>query len=378
MNKEALIKSFKQLYKKEPEEFYISGGRFELLGNHTDHNHGKTLAATCSLVINAAFGKNDKNQVRLLSLNHSQFEFDIKDLSLKEEDMGKSIGLVKGVMYYLKEHGYKIGGFDIYTESTIPTGSGLSSSAAFEILIGQVMNYLYNEKKIPILDICKAGKYAENNYFGKASGLLDQIACASNGVSYIDFENIEKPEITILQEEFKGYHFVVIDTGVSHADMSDVYSSIPSDMYAAAKAMGHKYLREGSKKELDAVKDKITISQYQRALHFYNENERVELAVKSLQNGDIFGVFTQIQKSEQSSRTLLKNAMIGDIYDGSLAQAIDRSNQAMMFKGATKINGGGFAGTVIAIVPDKYYNSYFSTMTSYYGKDHVFPVSVLK
>ncbi len=378
MNKKHIEEQYKIIFNQEPTNYLESGGRFELLGNHVDHNHGKTLAATCSLVIASCFRKENNNVVKFYSLNNCEFSISLDDVSVKQEEIGTTVGLVKGVAAYFKNHGFAIGGFSIYMESSIPPGSGVSSSAAFEVLIGKVINVLYNDGKVSLLDICKAGQYSENNYFGKKSGLLDQIACASMGISYIDFNNIDNPEIQILDNNFDGYHFVIVDTGKSHADMSDIYSGIPNDMYAVAKAMGHNYLVEGSLEELESIKDKINELQYLRAEHFYNENMRVDIALKALKNNDIKTFLKCVQGSEISSRNLLKNAMINDVYEGSLAEAIDRANKAMNYKGASKINGGGFAGTIITIVPDDEYINFVNIMKKYYGENHIFPVDILR
>ena len=304
MNEEILTQ-YKKMYGKPAEHYLESGGRFELLGNHTDHNHGKTLASTCSLTIQSAFSREDNDVVKFYSKDNCAFEISLKDTSYKEEERDSSACFVRGVADYFKKNGFKIGGFSIYMESTIPAGSGVSSSAAFEVLLGKVFNELYNNNKVSLLDICKAGQYAENNYFKKNSGLLDQIACASMGVSYIDFKNIQNPQIEILHESFDGYSFVIVDTGKSHAELSDLYSSIPNDMLSAAHKMGHQFLREGSLTELENKKSLLTESEYERALHFYNENERVEKAYNCLKNGDFAGVFACIKASEHSSRTLL-------------------------------------------------------------------------
>ena len=375
--KEAILNNYKQMYKKAAEHYLESGGRFELLGNHTDHNHGKTLASTCSLIIEAAFSKEDDCVVKFFSKDNCEFEISLKDTSYLEEERGSSACFVRGVADYFKKNGYKIGGFSIYMESTIPAGSGVSSSAAFEVLLGKVFNELYNDNKVSLLDICKAGQYAENNYFKKNSGLLDQIACASMGISYIDFENIKEPQIEILHETFEGYQFVIVDTGKSHAELSDLYSSIPNDMLSAAHKMGHGFLREGSLEELEAKKDLLTESEYERALHFYHENERVEKALNSLRNKDFAGFFACIKGSEHSSRTLLKNAMVNDVYEGSLAEAIDIANKAMDNEGACKINGGGFGGTIICIVPKTKLEKFLDVMRIKYGNAHVFVVSSL-
>lgn len=376
MNEEILTQ-YKKMYGKPAEHYLESGGRFELLGNHTDHNHGKTLASTCSLTIQSAFSCEDNDVVKFYSKDNCAFEISLKDTSYKEEERNSSACFVRGVADYFKKNGFKIGGFSIYMESTIPAGSGVSSSAAFEVLLGKVFNELYNDNKVSLLDICKAGQYAENNYFKKNSGLLDQIACASMGVSFIDFKNIQNPQIEILHESFDGYSFVIVDTGKSHAKLSDLYSSIPNDMLSAAHKMGHQFLREGSLDELENKKSLLTKNEYERALHFYHENERVEKAYNCLKNGDFAGVFACIKASEHSSRTLLKNAMVNDEYEGSLAEAIDIANKAMDNQGACKINGGGFGGTIICIVPKNKTNSFLKTMTKKYGCNHVFLVSSL-
>jgi galactokinase len=375
--KNEVIKNYQKLYNKQPEAYLQSGGRFELLGNHTDHNHGKTLAATCSLMIEGAFSKEENNIVKLCSKGQCQFEIDITDTEPREETVDRSACFIRGIADYLKKHGYKVGGFSIYTESLVPPGAGVSSSAAFEILLGKVFNKLYNDNKISILDLCKAGQYAENNYFGKKSGLLDQIACASLGISYIDFGNIEQPKIDIIHNDFDQYQFVITDTGKSHAGLSDLYSSIFDDMFSAAKKMGHKFLRECSLEQLEGNSEIFTEGEYNRAKHFFEENIRVEKGLNCLKNNDFAGFFECVNQSSLSSKNLLKNAMVRGKYKGSLAEAIDISNAAMDHEGASKINGGGFGGSIISIVPLVKLDKYLKVMKNKYGEDHVFCVSIL-
>ena len=375
--KNEVIKNYQKLYNKQPEAYLQSGGRFELLGNHTDHNHGKTLAATCSLMIEGAFSKEENNIVKLCSKGQCQFEIDITDTEPRVETVDRSACFIRGIADYLKKHGYKVGGFSIYTESLVPPGAGVSSSAAFEILLGKVFNKLYNDNKISILDLCKAGQYAENNYFGKKSGLLDQIACASLGISYIDFGNIEQPKIDIIHNDFDQYQFVITDTGKSHAGLSDLYSSIFDDMFSAAKKMGHKFLRECSLEQLEGNSEIFTEGEYNRAKHFFEENIRVEKGLNCLKNNDFAGFFECVNQSSLSSKNLLKNAMVRGKYSGSLAEAIDISNAAMDNEGASKINGGGFGGSIISIVPLVKLDKYLKVMKNKYGEDHVFCVSIL-
>ena len=375
--KDNILKSFNEMYKKNADGYTYAGGRFELLGNHTDHNHGMTLASTCSLIIEGAFSKEDNNIVHFFSKGNCDFTISLDNTDVVNSEIGKSECFVRGVADYLKKHGYRIGGFSAYVESLVPPGAGVSSSAAFEILIGQIFNKLYNDEKISLLDLCKSGQYAENNYFGKKSGLLDQIACASNGVSYIDFEHIENPYIEIIHQDFKDYQFVIVDTGKSHAELSDLYSSITSDMWNAAKKMGHEFLRECSEEELEKNRPQFSEGEYNRAKHFFNENKRVQKGQKCVKNGDFAGFLQCIRESEVSSRTFLKNAMVNDIYDGSLAEAIDISNKAMDYEGASKINGGGFGGSIICVVPKTKLDKYLQVMRDKYGNEHVFCVSIL-
>ncbi len=375
--KKELFDRFEKRFGKSPEGYIQSGGRFEMLGNHTDHNHGKTLASTCSLVIEGAYSKEENNLVRLVSEGQCEFEISLDNTDYVEETVDKSACFIRGIANYFKKHGFAYGGFSVYTKSSVPPGAGVSSSAAFEILLGKIFNVLYNNNKVSILDLCKAGQYAENNYFGKKSGLLDQIACASMGVSYIDFANVEKPQIEIIHNDFPGYRFVIVDTGKSHASLSHLYSSITSDMWNAAKKMGHEYLRECSRDELESKKSELTSGEYNRAKHFFDENERVEKGLKCLKNNDFAGFLSCVKASEVSSRTLLKNAMVDDEYKDSLAEAIDISNAAMDNLGASKINGGGFGGSIICIVPISKLDSYVRIMENRYGKNHVFIVSIL-
>ena len=375
--KTELFEKFLKQYGKSAEGYVQSGGRFEMLGNHTDHNHGKTLASTCSLVIEGAYCKEDNNIVRLVSEGQCEFEIDITNTDYIEETVDLSACFIRGIADYFKKHGYKYGGFSVYTKSSVPPGAGVSSSAAFEILLGKIFNALYNDNKVSTLELCKAGQYAENFYFGKKSGLLDQIACASMGVSYIDFKEIENPKIEIVHNNFPGYQFVIVDTGKSHSSLNHLYSSISCDMWNAAQKMGHKFLRECTREELESHKNELTESEYNRSKHFFDENDRVEEGLASLKANDFEGFLKCVRGSEASSRNLLQNAMIEDQYEGSLAEAIDISNSAMDKEGASKINGGGFGGSIICIVPVGKLEQYMRIMYDRYGKNHVFIVSIL-
>lgn len=378
MNNTVIKSEFKKIYGKNPDKLFSCGGRFEILGNHTDHNHGLCLAATCDLCIVSGISKRDDNIVKFVSKGYPEFEISLSDLKVKEKEKNTSNGLIRGVAYYLKNLGYSIGGFNAYLESNIFKGAGVSSSAAFELLIGQIFNELFNDNKIDRITLCKAGQYSENNYFGKASGLLDQIGVGFGNIVSIDFKDIKNPKVEEVSFPFDDLHFVIVNTGGSHAELSDLYSAIPTDMYNAAKAIGHKFLIEGSEEEILAIKDKLSDIEFTRAMHFYGENKRVQIALEALKNNDEETFLEQINGSRVSSTNLLKNMMVGNEYVGSPLEACDLAMEIMDNHGAIKINGGGFAGSVIACVPTDYLSIFFKKMKAKYGDESVCEVSVRK
>ena len=362
---------FEEIFFTKPQRHFSCGGRFEILGNHTDHNHGLCLASACNLEIVCAVNKNDSKTVKFQSLGYEMDEVDLTDLEPSETEYTTSKGLIRGVASYLKEHGYKVGGFNAYSESTIFKGAGVSSSAAFELLVGHIFNVLFNNGKISKLELCKAGKYAENIYFGKKSGLLDQIGVGFGGVVKIDFSNIEEPVVEQTEFPFTDLHFVLINTGGDHSSLSDLYSAIPSDMYEAARACGHNYLIEGSLEELEAHKDELNELAYTRSVHFYKENERVLAAFKAIEDKDEEAFLRLVNESRESSTKLLKNMMVEDEYKGSPLEACDLLMRYSDGKGAVKINGGGFAGSVIALVPSNKLEKVIEKMKDHYGDFNV-------
>ena len=362
--KDKIINIFKEKFSEEPDKVFSCGGRFEILGNHTDHNHGLCLAATCDLCITAAVKRRNDNIITFSSAGYTPFSIDLSELEAKDCEKFKSAGLARGIAFYLKDKGYNIGGFDAVSYSTIFPGAGVSSSAAFELLVAEIYNNLYNEERIEKMILCKAGQFAENNYFGKKSGF--------------DFKNIEKPIVEQVKFPFDDLHFVIVNTGGSHAELSDLYSSIPQDMYNAAKTIGHQFLREGTLKELEAKKDMMSEMEYKRGLHFYTENVRVERALKAIKDKDEETFLKCINESRLSSTNNLKNMMVGDQYEGSPLEACEYAMSVMENKGAAKINGGGFAGSIITVVPKDYLKVFIKKMSEKYGKDNVKEVFVRK
>lgn len=368
-------KEYQKMTNKMPDFTSVNGGRFEILGNHTDHNHGLCLAATCDLEIVGAFGKRDDNKVHVISKGMDDFVIDLSNLDIIEEEKFKSAALVRGIAKGLISKGYKCGGFDAYLDSNIFPGAGVSSSAAFELLIGKAFNKMYNNNEVPLLELAKIGQYAENVYFGKKSGLLDQIGVAFGDISYIDFKDVENPKIESLKFLDDDYKFVIVNTGGSHAALSHLYSSIFDDMFNVAHKMNKDFLRDGSLEELDNIK--LTKSEKDRATHFYNENERVRLAKEAIVNKDTKKLLELINESRRSSTYLLKNMMIEDQYAGSPLEACDLAIDILKDKGACKINGGGFAGSIICIVHKSKLVEFTIKMGEKYGHNNVKEVNII-
>lgn len=366
-----LVNQFEAYHMEKAELVASCGGRFEILGNHTDHNHGLCIASACNLEITAAVRKTNDKVVRLKSVGFPLDELDLSNLKPIEEEQGHSEALIRGVAAYLVSKGYKIGGFDAYTVSTVFKGAGVSSSAAFELLVAHLFNVLYNDGKINKLTLCKAGQYAENVYFGKKSGLLDQIGVGFGGIVQIDFGDIDNPIVEQVEFPFEDLHFVIINTGGDHSALSDLYSSIPQDMFNAANEMKQRFLGDCTFEDLEKVKEKLSPLEYSRAVHFFTENIRVKRAIKALKEKDEQTFLDMINESRISSTNNLKNMMVEDQYRRSPLEACDLLLKTTNGEGAVKINGGGFAGSVIACVPSKYLDKVKTVMGKKYGDENV-------
>lgn len=370
--------NIKAFYKKNfntlPETVFDCGGRFEILGNHTDHNHGLCLAATSDLCITAGVSKRRDLKINLYSFGFEPVNMDLTSFEINETE-NKSAAMIRGVAKYLVDKGYKVGGFDASTYSTIYPGAGLSSSAAFELLIGQIFNVLFNKGEIDRLTLCKAGQFSENNYFGKKSGLLDQIGVGFGNIVSIDFKDINNPKVEQIGFPFDDLCFVSVNTGGNHSTLNNLYSSIPEDMYNAAKKMGHNFLRECSPQEISNPHN-LTKLEKSRSLHFFTENQRVLTAIKALKEIDENKFLKMINESRLSSTNDLQNMMVEGQYDGSPLQACDRAMEILEGHGACKINGGGFAGSIICLVPISYKQKFINKMSKYYGSNNVTEVFV--
>ena len=370
MEKSNLIKEFNKIFKVEPEYYIDTGGRFEICGNHTDHNHGLCLVANCSLRIKACVNKN-ANKVRIKSQGYSFFEFNINDLEFDSKELNKTLLLAKGILFKLKEQGYKIGGFDAYISSDIPDGSGVSSSAAVESLFGYIISYLYNDGKISPLVIAKTGQFSENNYFGKPSGLLDQVGTSFGSFNYIDFKNIEEPTITTLPFNFPLTLYLIKSVG-DHANLTPLYAAIPNNMNKVASLLdGKKFLRDCNDKDIFARIDALDIEESVKKMgrHFFIENGNVLKAKDAIERNDLEEFLDAIRASQKTSKENIKNTFVDGEYKDSPQNIIDDVSEFIKDHGAIRIHGGGFKGTVLAFIKNKF-------LEKKYAKSRYFKVNI--
>ena len=377
--KAQLQNGFKNIYNYEPTNYFSCGGRFEILGNHTDHNHGKCLAGTCSLAIYASVSKREDNIVHAYSEGFGSFDVDLSNTQIVENEKGTSGALIRGIASYLKDRNYQIGGLDIYMVSKVPGGAGVSSSAAFELLIAQLFNALFNEGKIDRLLLCKAGQFAERNYYGKMCGLLDQIGVGFGGRVYIDFADIENPNVEPLPIKLDGYHFLIVNSGGSHAGLDHLYKAIPDDMFNVAKMFNENFLNDVSKDEViknkDSIIAKLGETPYLRAMHFYSESERVEKARQAIKENNINNLMKLMDKSRVSSTDWLQNMKV-DKVEGSPLEACLLLKEVGGDNIGVKINGGGFAGSVISLVKDDVREKVVKVAKEKYGENNVFEIDI--
>ncbi|MFI3141220.1 MAG: galactokinase family protein [Clostridia bacterium] len=383
---EAVIDSFAQYFdndKTREISLFSAPGRSEVSGNHTDHNHGKVLAASISLDAIAAACKNDDGIVRIKSAGYNMDVVDCGELEIVEKEIGKSNSLVRGVIARFKQLGYNIGGFDATTASQVLSGSGLSSSAAFEVLVCTMLNHFYNDGKIDPVEIAQISQYAENVYFGKPCGLLDQMACSVGGFVTIDFEDPSKPIINKIDFDFahSGHSLCIVDTKGSHSDLTDEYVAVRREMEKVAEHFDKTVLREITKDMVMENMGEIIKAHGERAamraLHFFNDNARVEKQVAALAQGDFETFKTCVIESGFSSYMYNQNVYTCKKPTNqpvSLALAV--SEEILKGKGAWRVHGGGFAGTIQAFVPQESLEVYIKTMQSIYGDDSCYVLNV--
>ncbi len=372
-----LKQQFTSFYKDKPEDLFVSPGRIELIGNHTDHNHGLVMVSSVDLCITAVTKKTDDNIVYYQTKGYRDMKVDISDLKKNEEEYSSSIGMIRGVLFKLKELGYKIGGVKISTITNIFKGAGVSSSAAFELLICQIMNHYYNDDKIDPYTLACVAQFSECEYFGKPCGLLDQSGIALGGVNFIDFNDPSKPIIKNLKINLKYYDVVLVNTRDSHAKLTPLYAKIKDDMFALAHYFSKDYLRDVDENEFYSKKDELIAKfgedVYLRGKHYFEENKRVLEAFNAISEGNEKEFVRMLNESGESSFYQLKNCYVSSTEE-NLPQAILKSKE-IINDGCVRVHGGGFAGTILAFVRKNEVTPYVEKMREIYGKNNVKKVS---
>ena len=347
-------------------EFFVSG-RTELAGNHTDHQNGRILAAAIDLGVSARAAANDAGVIRVRSEGHEPFEVRTNHLSVRTQEFGTPKSLVRGVAAAFDALGLRIGGFDAEVCSTLPVGAGLSSSAAFSVLIGRILSELYNGGQVQPIVIARAAQQAENQYFGKPCGLMSQLVCAMGHTVYADFKT---REIETIQADFSamGLTLCVTDTGGSHAGLDTSYARIPADMIYIANLFDKGVLGDVDPEAFRSKGWDPANRPVRRAMHFFDENERVPQMRDALKAGDGETYMRLMNESGRSSEELLNNIITSASGDTKLAQGLEKSAQLLRGKGAWRVHGGGFGGCVQALMPDDYFPVYQAAMEAEFGE----------
>ena len=357
-DKLVLDNGFAAAFGTEPQRYFSAPGRTEIGGNHTDHQRGRVLAAAVNLDTRAAVRLNGTNVIRILSKGYPMCEVDVTELTPMDSEINSTPALVRGVVARFVQLGCKVAGFDAYCESTVLPGSGLSSSAAYEVLIGTIINHLFFEGQVSQPEIAQIGQYAENVFFGKPCGLMDQMASAVGNLITIDFFDKEKPVIEALSFDFSacGHALCIIDSGADHADLTDEYAAVPGEIKAVAACFGKEVLTQIDEKDFYARIPELRKScgdrAVMRAIHFYQENARVPQQVAALNAGDFDAFLNLVRQSGYSSYMYLQNVIpAGYKQHQDVAVSLALCEHYLAGKGAYRVHGGGFAGTVQAFVP---------------------------
>lgn len=374
----AITEQFRKNMGGEPEEWYSSSGRAEIIGNHTDHNHGKVIVAAISCDILAAVKKRTDGIIRIHSAGFPPFELNVHDLEVNPKEYGKSVALVRGVVKAIHDRGMEVGGFSACTESTVFRGAGVSSSAAFELLVCEIFNRMYLGGRLNKVDKAIISQHAENVYFGKPCGLLDQSGISLGGINKIDFGNPQVPVIEELKPA-EGYTLVITNTGGSHAALTEHYAAIKSEMLEVAAYFGKECLRDLPYEQffdgIGQLRGKVSERAILRAFHFYEENDRVDTAAEALKAGRISDFLKAVGESGISSLNCLQNCYVPGSTQQPVALAIHMSER-LIKDGAVRIHGGGFAGTILAYLADAEVEKYVAQMSKVFGKENVFTASV--
>ena len=371
------LSEFSKLYGDRSNiRIFSAPGRTEVGGNHTDHQHGRVLAGSVDLDVIAIVSESANNTVNIKSAGYPMDTIDCNDLEIVENEKGKAAALIRGVLAAFKDNGYNVGGFDAYTTSNVLKGSGLSSSAAFEVLVSNIVNGIFNENKADAVTIAKYSQFAEREYFGKPCGLLDQMASSVGGFTYADFNDPENPEIEKIDVDIQksGYTLCVVDTGGNHANLTQDYADITVECKAVSNALSVEFLRDADESKfyenMMEIRKQCGDRAVLRAFHFFNENSRVLEQKVALLSKDFEAFFKMVNASGDSSYDYLQNLYsTSAVNEQGLSLAIALTRKFLNGKGACRVHGGGFAGTIQCYVPNEILADYKKSIESVFGKD---------
>ena len=379
------IQRFVSLYQDGDLMLFSAPGRSEVMGNHTDHQHGEVLAAGINLDAIAVVKKRDDNLIKIVSGDYPEM---CLDASKENDDIkkGTSLSLIAGICKGLKDRGYKTGGFEAVVTSNVIIGAGLSSSAAFETLIGTILSHLYNDGKVNDVEIAIIGQYAENVFFGKPCGLMDQMACSVGNLVHIDFADEKNPIIEKVMYDLSdnGYTLCITDTKGSHADLTDEYAAIPKEMKEIASYYKKDYLlgvtMDDILSDMSELRNRFSDRAVLRAIHFIEENRRVKKGVEALKENDIEKFLSLVKESGRSSYEYLQNVYSNkDVSSQNISIALAVSDYILDDKKeACRVHGGGFAGTIQAFVLNENVEKYKKTMDSVFGPDSCHALKIRK
>lgn len=378
------IQSFTELFgEKDNLRVFSAPGRTEIGGNHTDHNHGRILAGSVSIDVIAIVSQNESGIISIKSKGFDMDTVDTSELEINQKEKNKSIALIRGISARFKELGLNIGGFDAYTTSNVLKGSGLSSSAAFEVLVGRIMSGLYNNSEISSVEIAKIAQYSENVYFGKPSGLLDQMASSVGGIITVDFEDNSNPVIEKVDSDFEhsGYALCIVDTGGNHADLTNEYSAIPNEMKLVANKLNVDFLRETDMesliKSIPKLRPEVSDRAILRAVHFLQDDARVAKQVAALKAGDFEEFKRLIIESGNSSYKYLQNVYSAiNVEDQGVSLALCLAEMLLEGRGAWRVHGGGFGGTTQNFVPLDLLDEFKTQIEAVFGEGSCYVLSI--
>ena len=377
----SLVRNFGEKFGEAELHYFSTPGRTEIGGNHTDHNYGRVLAGSINLDSIAVAAPSNDNVITVFSVGYAEpFVVSLDELKPDEKEFGTTTSLIRGIAARLKELGHQVAGFNACLTSDVLPGSGLSSSASIEVLIGKIISALFNDDSISPEVLAMTGQYSENMFFGKPCGLMDQVACAMGGIVTIDFRNPSDPKIRKVDFDFaaQDYSLVVVDTGGNHADLTPDYAAVPTEMKSVAEALGQPVCREISMEDLlksmPEIREKTGDRAVLRAIHFLGDNERVVKQVAALEENDFKSFLSMLTASGNSSFKRLQNIYTPRNVEEqgvSLALTLTENFLEELGEGACRVHGGGFAGTIQIFIPNSAVEDYKALMEPVFGEGSV-------